>query len=47
VAYVMGGVFSHKEGFTTVVQVLPPLAFHAVISALGLFCIVRSLPKKA
>lgn|GEM_PF-2715968 len=42
----MGGVFSHAKGYTSVVEILPALAFHAIISAVGLFCIVKAVPKK-
>lgn len=36
-AYIMGGVFSHKAGFTSLGELAFPLGFHAVCMALGLF----------
>ena len=44
----MGGVFSQAEGFTTLSQLWPGLAFHAVVTALGTGMLGKSFgPRQA
>ena len=39
----MGGVFSQAEGFTSLNDLWPGLAFHAVVTALGTGMLSKSM----
>ena len=46
-AFVLGGVFSQKEGFTSLAELIPGLTIHTVCMALGLLCLTRTRAKKS
>lgn len=41
--YVLGGVFSQAEGFTSLKELWGALSFHAIAMALGTFCLGRAV----
>jgi hypothetical protein len=44
---ILGGVFSHTPGFTTIGELLPGLGFHIVCMALGMFLLGKSFTPAA
>jgi hypothetical protein len=43
VAVIMGEVISQAEGFTTIGELVPGLAFHALITALGTSMLAKAV----
>jgi hypothetical protein len=44
--YIVGGVISQAEGFTSLSTMWGALAFHAVTMALGTFCVGKAVVPK-